>query len=111
VPKTVNLEEEFRNASDGSAPTTLMVRNLPNRYLQSDLLEELEEVGFGGTFDFLYVPMDTGRYRHHGARTTASNVGYAFVNFVEASLAEKFMAVFRGRSFSRRRERRSQPKL
>merc|ERR1712196_401809 len=63
-------------------PTTLMIRNLPNRYTQRQLISELEDLGFAGTFDFLYLPLDKG---------TMSNVGYAFVNFVEHAHAERCM--------------------
>merc|ERR1711865_708565 len=54
--------------------TTIMVRNIPNRYTREGLIEDLQE--FRGKFDFFYLPMDLSAH---------SNVGYAFINFVKAN--------------------------
>merc|ERR1719409_1107386 len=63
------------------------MRNLPNKYTQSMLLEELSDAGFRAKddFDFIYLPMD---------HTTAANLGYCFINFVETALANAFAAAF-----------------
>jgi len=95
VPKNLNLEQEYRSIAREQAPTTLMIRNIPNRYTQRELIMELEDLGFTGTFDFLYIPLDKG---------TMSNVGYAFVNFVEPAWAEKCMAAFQNYRFKRHRK-------
>jgi len=95
VPKTVNLAEEYAKAASTSCTTTLMIRNVPNRYSQRDLITELKSLGFGGTFDFLYVPLDLG---------TMSNVGYAFVNFTHSSSAEKCMEALQNHRFKRHRQ-------
>lgn len=95
VPKSQNLEEEFKNKSVKGPPTTLMIRNIPNRYTQRELIMELEDMGFGSTFDFLYIPLDKG---------TMSNVGYAFVNFVDHVWAEKCMIAFQNYRFKRHRK-------
>ena len=50
-----------------------MLRNIPNRYSQVSLLEEIDQEGFKGTYDFFYLPMDT---------QNRTNVGYAFINFM-----------------------------
>jgi len=100
VPKTVDLKEEFRSARHTGPPTTIMIRNLPNRLMQPDLVAELEALGFSGAFDFLYIPLDQGRkHRHHGVRNTMSNVGYAFVNFVDHIWAERCMALLQDHRF------------
>jgi hypothetical protein len=95
VPKTVNLAEEYAKAGSAGCTTTLMIRNVPNRYSQRDLINELKSLGFGGAFDFLYVPLDLG---------TMSNVGYAFVNFTHHSWAEKCMEVLQNHRFKRHRQ-------
>jgi len=83
------------NTDGKQAVTTLMLRNIPNRYTQAELISELEHLGFGsGSFDFFYLPVDKG---------TSSNVGYAFVNFVEESCAEKCLVVFQGHKFQKHR--------
>lgn len=95
VPKTVNLAEEYAKVGSTGCTTTLMIRNVPNRYSQRDLINELKSLGFGGTFDFLYVPLDLG---------TMSNVGYAFVNFTHHSWAEKCMEMLQNHRFKRHRQ-------
>lgn len=94
VPKNLNLEEEYKHAHHNMPPTTLMIRNIPNRYTQKELIAELDDLGFGGTFNFLYLPLDKG---------TMANVGYAFVNFLEHTWAERCMASFQGYCFRRHR--------
>lgn len=91
VPRHINLEEQYRNtAAIEWHPTTLMIRNIPNRYTQTELLEELENIGMGGGFDFLYLPLD---------RSSRASVGYAFVNFVSYSWAELCRENLEGHTF------------
>mmetsp|Transcript_13262 Transcript_13262/g.38140 ORF Transcript_13262/g.38140 Transcript_13262/m.38140 type:complete len:290 (+) Transcript_13262:85-954(+) len=80
VPKFTNLAEEFSKAALEGPPTTMMIRNIPNRYTQRELIREMESLGFAGAFDFFYAPIDMG---------TMGNVGYAFVNFVNHEWAER----------------------
>jgi len=74
--------------------TTVMMRNLPNKYTQQMLLEELQDGGFRlqHDFDFFYLPMD---------HSNAANLGYCFINFVETALANAFAAAFQGKKMRR----------
>lgn len=96
VPKNLNFKDSFdaqQLGEDGARPpTTLMIRNIPNRYSQRELITELEELGLANSFDFLYVPLDKG---------TMLNVGYAFVNFMTPTWAQQCMRVFRNYRFKR----------
>ncbi|KAF4729434.1 hypothetical protein FOZ62_024893 [Perkinsus olseni] len=68
--------------------TTLMMRHIPNRYSQSELIEEVTAAGFGGTFDFFYLPMD---------HSTRANFGYCFINFTTPAVASLFTHVLSGK--------------
>ena len=67
--------------------TTVMLRNIPNKYTQKMLIDCLNEKGFHGKFDFLYLPVD---FRN------VANVGYAFINFDSESTLEEFRNLFEG---------------
>lgn len=53
--------------------TTVMLRNVPNGYTRTMLLELIDSMGFQGRYDFVYLPMD---FRN------GVNLGYAFVNSI-----------------------------
>lgn len=67
--------------------TTVMLRNLPNNYTRSMVLNLLNQEGFKGKFDFLYLPID---FR------SKAGLGYAFVNLVEPSFVPSFWKAFDG---------------
>jgi len=93
VPKSENLEAHAtERIASGKPVTTMMLRNIPNKYTQNTLLHEINDLGFVGTYDFFYLPMDV----HN-----RSNVGYAFINFVAPPDAEHFRRLFSNHRFQR----------
>jgi len=68
--------------------TTVMMRNIPNNYNREMLLKLVNEEGFEGTYDLIYLPMDFQKQ--------VSNLGYSFINFVESEVAMKFHDHFSG---------------
>merc|ERR1719210_2128457 len=93
VPKPENLEAHAtEGVANGVPVTTMMLRNIPNKYAQNTLLQEINNLGFAGSYDFFYLPMDV----HN-----RSNVGYAFINFEAPKDAERFRYCFSDHRFQR----------
>ncbi|CAE7386747.1 mei2 [Symbiodinium natans] len=67
--------------------TTVMLRNLPNNFSRDMLLSMLDKRGFAGRYDFLYLPFDFCRN---------ANLGYAFVNMVDAEAADALWKALEG---------------
>jgi len=70
---------------DTSGQTTIMLRNIPNRYTQLHLLKLLDENGLRSRYDFVYLPMD---FRN------GVNLGYTFVNLLTHNDALRAMNIF-----------------
>jgi hypothetical protein len=67
--------------------TTVMMKNLPNNYTGKMLMELLEDEGFAGSYDLLYLPID-----FH----SNTGLGYAFLNLIDPDIAERFCTHFTG---------------
>merc|ERR1712146_83645 len=70
--------------------TTLMIRNIPNKYTQTGVLEEIN-VNHSGKYDFFYLPIDF---------KNKCNVGYAFINFNDAAHIPGFCEEFNGHKWN-----------
>lgn len=70
--------------------STVMLRNLPNNYSRAMVLAMIDDEGFFGLYDFLYLPIDF---------KSSACLGYCFVNLTDAGTAAELWRVFDG--FSR----------
>lgn len=68
--------------------TTMMIRNIPAQFTMWRFVNEIDNQGFEGLYDYYYQPMD---YQ------TRSQRDFAFVNFVSANIAETFRILFHGK--------------
>jgi hypothetical protein len=66
--------------------TSLMIKNIPNKYSQV-LLKETIEKTLEGKFDFLYLPIDF---------KNKCNVGYAFINMISPDNVHALYRRFNG---------------
>jgi len=67
--------------------TSVMLRNLPNSYNRKMLMDLLDQEGFAGMYDFIYLPMD---FKSH------VSLAYVFINFVNADVVMRFWKSFHG---------------
>ncbi|KAI0661172.1 RNA recognition motif 2-domain-containing protein [Cubamyces menziesii] len=72
VPGTRNILDIAAIESGMDTRTTVMIKNIPNKMSDKDLLDFINKV-CPRKFDFMYLRMDFGN---------GCNVGYAFVNFI-----------------------------
>ncbi|XP_055810522.1 protein MEI2-like 4 isoform X3 [Solanum dulcamara] len=71
--------------------TTLMIKNIPNKYTSKMLLAAIDE-RHRGTYDFIYLPIDF---------KNKCNVGYAFINMTDPSLIVPFYHAFNGKKWEK----------
>merc|ERR1719335_129478 len=67
--------------------TTLMIRGIPCSFSQDTLMKLIDNAGLKGKYNFFYLPR---------AGNNGSNLGYAFINFLDHESAEKCVAMFNG---------------
>ena len=70
--------------------TTLIIRNIPNKYTISLLLMELN-VNFTNKFDLIFLPQD---------KKNDSNLGYGFINFINPLHLILFYEEFMGKKWN-----------
>jgi RNA recognition motif-containing protein len=71
--------------------TTLMIKNIPNKYTSKMLLTAIDE-HCRGTYDFIYLPIDF---------KNKCNVGYAFINMINPSHIIPFYKAFNGKKWEK----------
>ncbi|XP_065872486.1 protein MEI2-like 4 isoform X2 [Euphorbia lathyris] len=71
--------------------TTLMIKNIPNKYTSKMLLAAIDE-HCRGTYDFIYLPIDF---------KNKCNVGYAFINMVDPQQIVPFHKAFNGKKWEK----------
>jgi hypothetical protein len=74
-------------AGVGEPVTTLMMRGIPCSFTQDALMTILDDAGLKEKYNFFYLPRGGNR---------SSNLGYAFINFVDAESAEQCTNLFNG---------------
>ncbi|KAL1555721.1 protein MEI2-like 5 [Salvia divinorum] len=81
--------EKIRNGED--TRTTMMIKNIPNKYTSKMLLLAIDET-HKGAYDFLYLPIDF---------KNKCNVGYAFINMVSPHHIISFVEAFDGKTWEK----------
>jgi len=71
--------------------TTVMIKNIPNKYTISSFLDEINPF-FKNTYDIFYLPIDY---------INKCNLGFAFINFVEPFHIILFYELYRGKKWKR----------
>ena len=71
--------------------TTLMIKNIPNKYTISSFLDEINTY-FKFTYDILYLPIDY---------VNKCNLGFAFINFVEPFHIILFHELYSGKKWKK----------
>lgn len=79
------------NNIDRMGKTTIMIRNIPNKYTKNQMLHAINE-NFRGQFNFFYLPIDF---------VNNCNVGYAFINFLDVKSIKPFYKKFNGKKWKK----------
>lgn len=87
TPLVISVADALAPAKPRDTRTTVMLRNLPNNYTRLMVVNLLNQEGFKGKFDFLYLPID---FR------SKAGLGYAFVNLCDPSFVQHFWKTFDG---------------
>ncbi|XP_050376087.1 protein MEI2-like 1 isoform X2 [Argentina anserina] len=84
----LNIERILRGDDNR---TTLMIKNIPNKYTSKMLLAVIDE-NCRGIYDFIYLPIDF---------KNKCNVGYAFINMVDPQQIVPFFKAFNGKKWEK----------
>ena len=70
--------------------TTIMIKNIPNKFTRSLLLSTIDQ-NFKGTYDLFILPTDGNRNK---------NFGYSFINFTSSYFIPYFYFMFNNKKWS-----------
>jgi hypothetical protein len=71
--------------------TTIMIRNIPNKYSMTCFLEEVDK-DFNGKYDIFNLPLD---YKNN------CNLGFAFINFIDPMYIIMFYELYKGKKWTK----------
>jgi RNA recognition motif-containing protein len=74
-------------ATDEEQHTTVIICHVPCGVTRDELINAMNENGFEGAFNFVYMPIDL---------KTFQSKGYGFVNLISNELAHRFIDAFHG---------------
>merc|ERR1712007_94459 len=77
-------------ATSDAMVTTMMLKNIPCHRSQEEILRCINQQGYGGKYDFFYLPENL---------RLGSNLGYAFINIISADDAARFKIEMTGFKF------------
>ena len=66
-----------------------MIKNIPNKYTKKMMIDEFDKK-FKKKYDFFYLPIDF---------QNLCNVGYAFINFIQAATIREFFLEYNGKKW------------
>lgn len=72
---------------------TLMIKNIPCRCTQQEVIDAIAEVGFADLYNFFYLPIRRGHEQ---------NFGYGFIGFVDGEVTKQFIEAMTGYKFKNR---------
>ena len=70
--------------------TSIMIKNIPNKFNREILLSIIDQ-NFSGTYDIFILPTDLSKNK---------NFGYAFINFISSYYVPNFYYMFNGKKWS-----------
>jgi hypothetical protein len=71
--------------------TTIMIRNIPNKYTMTSFLN-MVNIDFKGKYDIFYLPLDS---------KNNCNLGFAFINFIDPMHIIMFNEMYSGKKWSK----------
>ncbi|KAM1498691.1 hypothetical protein ACFX1X_021816 [Malus domestica] len=81
--------------------STLMIKNIPNKYTSKMLLAAIDD-RHRGTYDFIYLPIDFKASDFmSGLFPNKCNVGYAFINLTDPQMIVPFYQSFNGKKWEK----------